>query len=112
MFIYAPKETCSAMYIEHNSLSQILVLLPLIIICSHLNPFRLEVALWPSPLPPSFPSDFSYAMRTQLLLYRFRAFFEIFFGYGDFVYFYPVRVGDPLGGKALDVFYSIVRGIY
>jgi len=99
------------MYIQHDSLSRILILLPLIIIRSHLNPLRLELALWSSPLPPSLASNLSYAMWTQLLLYCFGPFLEELVGYGDLIYLDPARMGDPLGSKALDVFNGIVRGV-
>lgn len=60
MFIHAPKEVGTPVYIEHDSLA--LVALPSIKIPPHLNPFRFQDAAAPSPLPPFLASYFVNAM--------------------------------------------------
>lgn len=56
MFIYAPKEVGTPMYIEHDSSA--LLALPPVQISPHLNPFRLQGAAVSTPLPPLLPSYF------------------------------------------------------
>lgn len=60
MFIYAPKEVGTSMYIEHDSFA--LLALPPIEIPPHLNPFRLQDAAASTPLPPFLAPYFVNAM--------------------------------------------------
>jgi hypothetical protein len=111
MFIRAPKKVRPAMNIKHDSLALPTRTLPLIIILSHLNPLRLQLAPGASPLPPSLPTNLLHAMRAQLFLYVCCAFRDLRRGNGDLVDFHPVRMRHPLRGEALDFFDCVVRGV-
>lgn len=60
MFVNAPKEVGTPVYIEHDSFA--LFAFPLIEISSHLNPLSRQGATVSSPLPPFLASHFVNAM--------------------------------------------------
>jgi len=66
MLIYAPKEVGSTMHIQHNSFPILPSRLSFRMIPPHLNPFSLQCAAFPPPLPPILPSHFVDAMVAQL----------------------------------------------
>jgi len=74
MLIHATKEVGTTMHIQHDSLALLPTRLPLRVIPPHLNPFSLECAAFPPPLPPFLPPNFVDAMVSQLGDQRIRSF--------------------------------------
>ena len=58
MLIHAPEKVRSPMNVQHDPPSLISSPLPLLVVISHLDPFRLEFCLLPPPLPPRLPANF------------------------------------------------------
>jgi hypothetical protein len=111
MLVYTTKEVRPAVYIEHNPFPRVIIPLSLLVITSHLNPFRLHLTPRPPPLPPCLAPDSLNAMRAQLLLYRFCGFRDVLVGNRDLVKLDPSRMRNPLRSEALDLFDGMVRRV-
>ena len=111
MLIHTAKEVCTAMYIQHDSLTLVILLLSLLMVGAHLDPFCLQVASWFSPLPPKPASHVLNPMMSQLLLYGIRCFRDMILGDLDFVDLDPSWIRHPLRRKALYVFNCVVGRI-
>lgn len=109
VLIHAPKEVSTPMYIEHYSFA--LLAPPSIKVSPHLNPFRLEKAAIPSPLPPFLAPYFINAVMPELCYKCVCSFGETFLRYRDFVDFDPVGAGNPLRRKALYIFDCMMGSI-
>lgn len=109
VFIYAPKEVGTPVYIEHYSFA--LLALPSIKVSPHLNPFGLEKAAISSPLPPFLASYFVNAVMPELCYKCVCSFRETFLRYRDLVNSNPAGTGNPLRRKALYIFDCMMGSI-
>jgi hypothetical protein len=111
MLVHATKEVSATMHIQHNPLPRIARPLPLMIICSHLNPFCVQFTSRPAPLPPGFSTHFLNPMVTQLPLYYFRCLCDEFLRNIDLVHLYPSWMRNPLRCESLDIFDSMAGSV-
>lgn len=96
MLIHTPKEVSAAMNIEHYSFATFFCSFPLLVVCPHLDPLRLQISSVSAPLPPLAPSDLVDTLVTQLGDYGISSVVDRFLWYRDPLRPNPSRAWYPL----------------
>ncbi len=111
MLIHTPKKVRPTVHIKHHPLPLVSSLFSFGVIAPHLDPFGLQYATVPAPLPPFISSNLVNPMMSQLGGESIRRLRNWFFWYSNLIYLNPPRVRHPLRGKTLNIFNSVERGI-
>lgn len=108
----AAKEVCAAVNIEHDPPTGVLVLLPLVVVRPHLDPFGLQRA-WVGlpPLPPLAPADLANALWSELGFEQAGGVLELVGRDSYVVDLDPLWVRDPLGREGLQLLDGVVGDI-
>ena len=101
VLVNTPEIVRATVDIQHHPVARIGILLALLVVGLHLDPFSLERALGPTPLPPLPTADLMEAIRTQLLGEKVGRAREVARGDFDVVNPHPLRVWYPLAREGL-----------
>ena len=111
VFFNAAEEIASAVHIQHDSVALAAHSLPLIIVCSHLDPFCLQRTVVTAPLPPLPATHLLYTIFAEIRDDGICGFRNKLWRYGYVFGTYPRRMGDDVGSEGLEVVHGLGRGI-
>lgn len=112
VLIHAAKEVCAAVHIEHDPRTLLFSALTLFPVAAHLDPVGLESSVVSPPFPPVLASDLFDTVWTQLCGKSRSSLFNGSFGNSQLLNVDPGGRWDPLCREALNLFDSVMGGVY
>ena len=112
MLVHTPKEVCASVYVQHYALAGIIGSLALVIVGPHLYPLGPETRVLFPPLPPLATAHGANAFIAQLFLQQCGGAVQVLRRDDKIVHLDPLRDGDPLGRKRLQLFDGVVGRVF
>ena len=111
MFVHTTEEVRATVNVEHYALALLLLFRSPVVVRSHLDPFCLQLAIVPSPLPPKLASDVIDTLMSELSYEEIGGFCDLNVWDFHVFRFDPSRARNPLGCESLYFFNGMMGSV-